>query len=177
MPAPDNLKKNQAILWARDLMGREDECVVVCCDTNADALPDKVGQVTLLPLNGINRVELAYASLADKDVASQLAKLVGKKEVIGAAIDEELQGVLLNNGAVSVVDLMERYRQFLSMEVNLAPTSSAQNLVTWVFDALRTMASSSLILDQADTGTPKWTSAHFKVNAGMIDKLRSLIKS
>jgi hypothetical protein len=177
MPAPDNLKKNQAILWARDLMGREDECIIVCCDTNQDALPDKVGRVTLLPLNGVNRVDLSYADLSDKEVAAQLAKLVGKKEVIGAAIDEQLQAALLQSGAISVVDLMERYRQFLSMEVNLAPTSSAHNLVTWVFDALRTMASSSLILDQADTGAPKWTSAHFKVNAGMIDKLRSLIKS
>jgi hypothetical protein len=177
MPAPDNLKKNQTILWARDILGREEECVIVCCDTEDTASINKTGNVTVLSLSGgTNRVDIPFVAFSDASARPALKQKFAGKEVICVGIDESFGQTLLDCGASRITDLMQNYRDFLAMEVNISPNCNASNLATWTFDALRTMASSSLVLDQADTGEQKWTSSHFKVTPGVLDKLRSFMK-
>jgi len=176
MATPDKLKKNQSILWARDVLGRPDECLVVCCDTDADATINHKGQIVVLDTDTGVKLEIQADRLGEPEVLAALHQKLDGKELISAGLTESLTSKFSKAGVKRVYDLMSQYRAFLGMEVNLAANTSGQTLAIWARDVLKTMASSSLTLDQADTGGAKWTSAHFKVTPGMLDKLKGLIK-
>lgn len=162
------LQRNKAVLWARDVISRSGECVIATGDkTNADALtfievdPNAVGTCTVEPQSP------QFEELAQH--------LVGKEVVVAAVSDRAVQS--LREKSIAIHDLFEYYRLFVNNpDAQLAEGVPASELGAWVRNMLQRMAGSSLVLDQADTGAGKWTSAHFKPNASVFDKLKTIIK-
>lgn len=148
------LQRNKAVLWARDILSRPDECLVVTGDSEIFALGS-----------------LSVASLSGQETGSAVGK-----ELVVAAVKDFLVQELRQNSPV-MHDLLEYYQLFVNNpHARLDDTIKAVEMNAWVREVLQKMAGSSLVLDQADTGAGKWTSSHFKPSPSVIDKLKSIIQ-
>lgn len=161
------LQRNKAVLWARDLIGREKECVIAAGHNDTSSLS----------LHNIQGAELTSCSMSnDHELQALAARLVGK-DVVLAGVNENVVRTLRERN-VTVHDLLDYYKLFVNHpDAQLAQGVSSRELGIWIRDVLQKMAGSSLVLDQADTGAGKWTSAHFKPSPTMIEKLKSFIKN
>lgn len=175
MDAQFALKKNQVILWSRDILGQVENCVIMAGDTDERGQSKDSGCVAVASVDGKTLRTLTTEVLLDSP--ETLQKLIAGKQVIVAGLPEKLVRQTTTCSAASVVQVLDKYGDFLGTEVKLANNCSAANLNTWVQNVIKTMASTSMLLDQADTGAAKWTASHFKVKPGMLEKLRSLINN
>jgi hypothetical protein len=163
------LERNKAVLWARDVVGRADQ-YYIATTSGAD------GWVVLSTPEG---VEVARFNLLSSGAVplEQLVTRLDGKELVTAGLSENMVRLLRGRGVVTH-DLME-YQSLYLTGVDVAPVGfdvPPNNLPHWTRDMLTRMAGSSLVLDQADTGAGRWTSAHFKPTPSMMEKLKSLIK-
>ncbi len=148
------LQRNKAVLWARDILGRAEECLVVTGDAEIFAL----GSLSIATVDG-----------------QEVDSTVGKELVVAGAKDFLVQELRQNSPVLH--DLLEYYQLFVNNpNAGLDDTIKAAEMNAWVRQVLQKMAGSSLVLDQADTGAGKWTSSHFKPNPSVIEKLKSIIQ-
>jgi hypothetical protein len=164
------LERNKAVLWARDIISRPEQCLIA---TAGDTLPDCV---TVTTLDG---VEVASCSLLSSGAVllEEFTRAVNGKELVAVGLPSNLIQLIRGRGIV-VHDLLYFHGLYINaVEPPIKVDVPANELVNWVRDSLTRMSGSSLVLDQADTGAGKWTSSHFKPSPTMIDKLKSFIKS
>lgn len=174
MPANPNLERNQSILWARDILSRPDDCVLVVGSTLADGSISQTGEIWLVALTGA-KIYCSTSSAIQTDSLALRANAKGK-EFVHAAIPSSVLSELALIGKANH-DLLGMYGQFVqNPNCGLAASLSPAQLAEWMHDTLNTMAGSSLTLDQADTGAGKWTGAHFKPSSSMLEKFKSLLK-
>ena len=174
MPANPYLQRNQAVLWARDVLSRLDDCVIVVGSTLADSSVNQDGEVVVVSIEGIKLFCGTTSALQAN--STQFLKHAAGKAVIQAAVPTPLQ-TLISASAKETHDAMSQYGHFLeNSDAHLAANLSADHLAVWLHDTLVAMASSNLKLDQADTGAAKWTGAQFKPNPSMLEKFKSLLK-
>jgi hypothetical protein len=160
------LEKNKAVLWARDIISRPDVCLI--------ATQDEDGSVVIFGAEG---EELMRANLLNGNAVPLdqfVAKLEGKELVVVRLPDSVLS--LLRGRGVVVHDFLQYFKLYVNAP-NAVIDSPQETLPAWARETVTKMAGSSLVLDQANTGDGKWTSAHFKPNPSMIEKLRSMMKS
>jgi hypothetical protein len=164
------LERNKAVLWARDVISRPDECLIA---TSGDSLPD------CLTVTTMNGVEVASCSLLSSGaiLLEEFTRAVNGKELVAVGLPENLTKLLRGRGII-VHDIVFYHGLYVNpAEPPVAVDVPPNELVSWVRDSLTRMAGSSLVLDQADTGAGKWTSSHFKPSPTMMDKLKSFIKT
>lgn len=160
------LQRNKAVLWARDMITRANQCFLASGGTQEAPL-------VVANVSGTSRLTCS-SNPNDSDFQSLVQKL-GGKEVIIAGADSTVYAHL-NSKSIVVYDLLEYYRIYVNNQQAEFADVPAEELVTWGREMLHKMAGSSLVLDQADTGAGKWTAAHFKPQPTMFDKLKSIIK-
>lgn len=163
------LERNKAVLWARDVVSRPDDYFIATA-CGAD------GWVVLSTHEGAELARFNLLSSGAVPLEQFVAKL-GGKELVTTGVPDGIVRLLRGRGVV-VHEVME-YQTLYLTGVDVAPAGfevPAANLPTWTRDMLVRMAGSSLVLDQADTGAGRWTSAHFKPSPSMMEKLRAFIK-
>lgn len=163
------LEKNKAILWARDIVGRPGQCLI--------ATPGEEGTDSLV-LTTMDGDEVARCSLLSSGgvLLEEFVRAVAGRELVAVGIPDNLNQLVRGRGIV-VHDVLYFHRLFVNSPVPVVAIDVPRGeLVEWIRESLIRMSGSSLVLDQADTGAGKWTSAHFKPSASMMDKLRSFIK-
>lgn len=188
---PNHLDRNAAILWARDLLNRDDWGVLSFSESRLAA--DKIS-AAFLTRDGVTCLE--QDPLIDcTDFSARLQDMTGGKEIVCWDVEVTrrcLSAVLtaagLNPLAVpAFLSAQEQYSRFvgerqgesyilqgLPGRLSKAPVLDATVFSRSVLEVIFLMAGSNQVMDAAAPANPGWSAAFYKPKSTPADKLKSI---
>ncbi len=186
---PDHFDRNAAILWARDLLNRDDWWIIAFATSRQPS-----GSISAALLSRDGKLHLAEDPLVDcVDFCQRLSVLGAGRQFVcwDAEVAERCLTAIaaaageLNLAIGPFLSVQEQHARFVGEKGNASGASAnlpaglpagadAQVFTRAILDVVFQMAGSSQVIDAAATTAPGWSAAFYKPKSTPADKLKNL---
>lgn len=199
----ESLQRNAAIVWARDLLDRQADWVILFYDRACASVTGitPTGSLAVLAANGRVLLDATVDELAAQP--DKLRKVLEGKEIVtwdlpahrlamaqlGIAGNTVPANKLFGYSGAEAHCALLHYAYYAAdaccgggsqdkekrLKVNRQQGSAAASAGKSILDLMYLLAGSRQSLGTADTGSPSWTGAHYKPPKTVAEKFRSFL--